>query len=112
MDMTGTKQVVSRPTPLHFPTIMELVTRENLQIQWDGKNLSPYVRYKEQDEEHIIEFLDVASFYNQMKIASSHGIPSIGIWNIGSEYPSIWKLFSNESSEFVGIRNYSERGIR
>ena len=72
-------------TPLHFPTIMELVTRENLQIQWDGKNLSPYVRYKEQGEEHIIEFLDVASFYNQMKIASSHGIPSIGISNIGSK---------------------------
>ena len=31
-----------------------------------------------------------------MKIASSHGIPSIGIWNIGSEDPSIWKLFSND----------------
>ncbi len=82
---------------------MELVTRENLKIQWDEKNLNPYVRYKEQNEEHLIEFLDVATFYNQMKIASSHGIPSIGIWNIGSEDPSIWKLFSNDRVNLSGL---------
>ena len=74
---------------------MDLVTRENLKIQWDEDNLTPYVRYKELWEEHIIQLLDASTFYNQMKLAKSYDIPAIGIWKIGSEDPSIWKALSD-----------------
>ncbi|WP_071393431.1 polysaccharide deacetylase family protein [Bacillus tuaregi] len=81
-------------TPHHFSTLMEMVNRENLQIQWNQDFFTPYVRYMEQEEEHMIWLLDAATFYNQMKIAQTNQISSIGVWNIGSEDPTIWRLFS------------------
>ncbi|MBU2704323.1 spore germination protein YaaH, partial [Sporomusaceae bacterium BoRhaA] len=59
------------------------------------KNFTPYVRYKEGNDEHLIGFLDAATFYNQMMIAKSNNVHSIGVWNIGSEDSSIWSLFEN-----------------
>lgn len=92
-------------TPYHFSTVMELVTLENLKIQWDEKTLTPYVRYKYKDEVHIVEFLDGATFYNQMKLAKSYQIPSIGIWNIGSEDPSVWNVIENNTKDSSVITN-------
>lgn len=96
-------------TPHHFSTLMEMVNRENLKIQWNNLFLSPYVRYKEQGKEHLIWFLDAATFYNQLKIAQSNQIPSIGIWNIGSEDPTIWKLLSNNIANPVNIEKIPNR---
>ena len=78
--------------PHDFSTLMEMVNRENLKIQWNHHFLTPYVRYKEQGEEHFIGFLDAATFYNQLKLAQSYQIPSIGIWNIGSEDPTYLEI--------------------
>ena len=100
--------------PHHFSTLMEMVNRENLKIQWNQHFLTPYVRYKEQGEEHFIGFLDAATFYNQLKLAQSYQIPSIGIWNIGSEDPSIWRLLSNNKanpSDLETIPNYTSTAI-
>ncbi|WP_191090541.1 glycosyltransferase [Niallia endozanthoxylica] len=85
-------------TPYYFSTLIEMINRENLTIQWNQHFLAPYVRYKEHNEEHFIWFLDAATFYNQLKIAQSYHIPSIGIWNIGSEDPTIWRLLSNHKA--------------
>ena len=100
--------------PHHFSTLMEMVNRENLKIQWNQHFLTPYVRYKEQGEEHFIGFLDAATFYNQLKLAQSYQIPSIGIWNIGSEDPTIWRLLSNNKanpSDLETIPNYTSTAI-
>jgi len=96
-------------TPRHFPTLMEMVSRENLKVQWNQQFLTPYVRYKEQTEEHLIWFLDASTFYNQLKIAQSNGIPSIGIWNIGSEDPTIWRLLSGKIANPLELEKIPNR---
>lgn len=80
---------------MSFPEIMQQARNQNLEVQWDEKNFTPYVRYKEEDDEHLISFLDASTFYNQMMIAKSNNVHSIGVWNIGSEDSSIWSLFEN-----------------
>ena len=95
--------------PLHFSTLMEMANRENLKIQWDQNFFTPYVRYKAQNEEHFIGFLDAATFYNQMKIAQSYQIPSIGIWNIGSEDPTIWRLLANNNANPLNLETIPNR---
>ena len=96
-------------TPHDFSTLMGMVNRENLKIQWNHHFLTPYVRYKEQSEEHFIWFLDAATFYNQLKIAQSYQIPSIGIWNIGSEDPTIWRLLSNNKANPLDLGTIPNR---
>lgn len=81
-------------TTYDFSSMMELVNREELQINWDNQSLTPFVQYKDKDEEHIIWLLDGSTFYNQLKVAQNNEIPSIGIWNVGSEDPGIWKLLA------------------
>ncbi|KAA9015511.1 polysaccharide deacetylase family protein [Niallia endozanthoxylica] len=95
--------------PHHFSTLMEMISRENLKVQWNDQFLSPYVRYKELGEEHLIWFLDAATFYNQWEIAQSHQIPSIGIWNIGSEDPTIWRLLSGKIANPLNLEKIPNR---
>ncbi|MEH7377647.1 polysaccharide deacetylase family protein [Neobacillus drentensis] len=77
-----------------FGDIMDLGIGTNLQIQWNKQIGNPYVRYKRDGKNHVIWFLDAASFYNQMKLAIDHGSRGIAVWRLGSEDPSIWNYLN------------------
>ncbi|MEH7482101.1 polysaccharide deacetylase family protein [Neobacillus drentensis] len=77
-----------------FGDIMDLGIGTNLQIQWNKQIGNPYVRYKRNGKNHIVWFLDAASFYNQMKLAIDHGSRGIAVWRLGSEDPSIWNYLN------------------
>ncbi|KHF38455.1 polysaccharide deacetylase family protein [Halalkalibacter okhensis] len=84
-----------RATPLFFHNVMDLVTNHGLEVQWDKASLTPYVRYKESGDDHILWFLDGVTFHNQVAIAMNQRVGGIGVWNIGSEDPTIWASLSN-----------------
>ncbi|MBT2726750.1 glycosyltransferase [Bacillus sp. ISL-75] len=77
-----------------FGDIMDLGIGTNLQIQWNKQIGNPYVRYKRNGKNHVVWFLDAASFYNQMKLAIDHGSRGIAVWRLGSEDPSIWNYLN------------------
>ncbi|MBT2733637.1 glycosyltransferase [Bacillus sp. ISL-7] len=77
-----------------FGDIMDLGIGTNLQIQWNKQIGNPYVRYKRNGKNHIVWFLDAASFYNQMKLSMDHGSRGIAVWRLGSEDPSIWNYLN------------------
>ncbi|QIZ10718.1 glycosyltransferase [Priestia megaterium] len=77
-----------------FGDIMDLGIGTNLQIQWNKQIGNPYVRYKRNGKNHVVWFLDAASFYNQMKLAIDHDSRGIAVWRLGSEDPSIWNYLN------------------
>jgi cellulose synthase/poly-beta-1,6-N-acetylglucosamine synthase-like glycosyltransferase/spore germination protein YaaH/peptidoglycan/xylan/chitin deacetylase (PgdA/CDA1 family)/uncharacterized membrane protein len=81
-----------------FGDILDLGIGTNLQIHWNKQAGNPYLRYKINGENHIVWFLDAATFYNQMKEAMDSGSKGIAVWRLGSEDPSIWN-FINKPKE-------------
>lgn len=92
-----------------FSSLMEKVNRENLEINWDEQSSTPYLRYKDDQDEHIVWILDGVTFYNQLKLVQGQGVPSIGIWNVGSEDPSIWSVLSGSTTDPEGLRTIPNR---
>lgn len=84
--------------PVTFGDIMSMGLNTNLRIQWNKETGNPYVRYKSEGDNHIIWFLDAATFYNQMQTAMDDGSKGIALWRLGSEDPSIWKLINNHQN--------------
>ncbi|WML50049.1 polysaccharide deacetylase family protein [Neobacillus sp. PS3-34] len=77
-----------------FGDIMELGNGNKLQIHWNKQVGNPYLRYKIKRKNHIVWFLDAATFYNQMKLVIDSGSKGIALWRLGSEDPSIWNYIN------------------
>ncbi|WP_440446383.1 polysaccharide deacetylase family protein [Neobacillus bataviensis] len=89
---------------MKFGDIMDLGMGTNLQIHWNQQAGNPYLRYKENGKNHIVWFLDAATFYNQMKLAKDSGSSGVAIWRLGSEDPSIWN-YMNKPKEIQNPSN-------
>jgi cellulose synthase/poly-beta-1,6-N-acetylglucosamine synthase-like glycosyltransferase/peptidoglycan/xylan/chitin deacetylase (PgdA/CDA1 family)/spore germination protein YaaH len=96
-----------------FGDIMNLGLGTNLHIFWNTQAGNPYLRYKINEKNHIVWFLDAATFYNQMNLAVDSGSKGIAVWRLGSEDPSIWnylnkpKELENPSTAVKNIVNPS-----
>ena len=80
--------------PVTYGDLMDMTVNTHLNIQWDHATGNPYLRYKDGEDQHILWFLDAATFYNQMKVSIDDGSKGIAIWRLGSEDSSIWKLIN------------------
>lgn len=87
-----------------FGDILDLGIGTNLQIFWNKQAGNPYLRYKINGENHIVWFLDAATFYNQMKAATAVGSRGIAVWRLGSEDPAIWN-YINKPKEIKNPSN-------
>ncbi|MEH7098413.1 polysaccharide deacetylase family protein [Neobacillus vireti] len=81
-----------------FGDIMNLGIGTNLQIHWNKQAGNPYLRYKRNGKNHVVWFLDAATFYNQMKTAIAGGSKGIAVWRLGSEDPSIWNYINKSKA--------------
>lgn len=81
-------------TTMTFGDIMNLGTGTNLHIFWNNQAGNPYLRYKLNGKNHLVWFLDAATFYNQMNLAINSGAKGIAVWRLGSEDPSIWNYLN------------------
>ncbi|MGG3466085.1 polysaccharide deacetylase family protein [Neobacillus pocheonensis] len=87
-----------------FGDIMNLGIGTKLQIHWNEQAGNPYLRYKLNGKNHIVWFLDAATFYNQMKLSIDSGSRGIAVWRLGSEDPSIWN-YMNKPKEMTDPTN-------
>jgi cellulose synthase/poly-beta-1,6-N-acetylglucosamine synthase-like glycosyltransferase/peptidoglycan/xylan/chitin deacetylase (PgdA/CDA1 family)/spore germination protein YaaH len=77
-----------------FGDIMNLGKETNLPVFWNSQAGNPYLRYKLNGKNHLVWFLDAATFYNQMNLAINSGAKGIAVWRLGSEDPSIWNYLN------------------
>lgn len=67
------------------------------EIKFDPASKNPYFRYTEDDgSEHTVWFLDAVTAHNQILNAESYRPAGYALWRLGSEDPSIWKIFGKE----------------
>ena len=79
-----------------------LAARDSLdspnEIKFDPVSQNPYFSYEEDDgHTHTIWFLDAATAYNQMRSARGKKVVGLALWRLGSEDPSLWKIWGNGS---------------
>lgn len=69
-------------------------------IKFDLATKNPYFTYDEDDgTTHTVWFLDAVTAYNQIGEARSFNIAGLALWRLGSEDPSLWKVFGAEWSK-------------
>jgi cellulose synthase/poly-beta-1,6-N-acetylglucosamine synthase-like glycosyltransferase/spore germination protein YaaH/peptidoglycan/xylan/chitin deacetylase (PgdA/CDA1 family) len=63
----------------------------NAQVSLDEDSLNPTFEYKDDDgRKHVVWFEDVATFFNQMKVADAYRPQGYALWRMGAEDPSVW----------------------
>jgi peptidoglycan-N-acetylglucosamine deacetylase len=64
------------------------------QIKYDPVARNPHFSYTEDDgKAHTLWFLDATTAYNEIQSAKPYGIAGFALWRMGSEDPSLWKVF-------------------
>jgi spore germination protein YaaH/peptidoglycan/xylan/chitin deacetylase (PgdA/CDA1 family)/glycosyltransferase involved in cell wall biosynthesis len=62
-------------------------------MDFDAKSLNSHFEYEDGTSRlHDVWILDAASAYNQLQDAKDRDLRGIGIWCLGSEDPSMWRL--------------------
>ena len=95
----------------HVKTLCKFASENNIDIQWDEASGNPYLRYKKDGQEHIVWFLDGATFYNQLNIALDHGIKGVSISTLGYEEPSTWSILQNTDQLDKNVNQLKQIGI-
>ncbi|MFT3743224.1 MAG: glycosyltransferase [Pyrinomonadaceae bacterium] len=68
-------------------------------IKFDPHERNPYFEYTEDDgKEHSIWFLDAVTAYNQIRSAATYKPAGFALWRLGSEDPSLWKVFGSNTT--------------
>jgi cellulose synthase/poly-beta-1,6-N-acetylglucosamine synthase-like glycosyltransferase/peptidoglycan/xylan/chitin deacetylase (PgdA/CDA1 family)/spore germination protein YaaH len=84
-----------------------IAARESLdsptQIDFDPASKNPSYSYDEEDgTTHNVWFLDAVTAYNQIKSSEEYNVAGLALWRLGSEDPSLWKIFGSENDSDVG----------
>ena len=71
-------------------------------IQYDTMTRNPFFTYEEEDgSRHTVWFLDATTAYNEMRAAREYHPAGFALWRLGSEDPSLWKIFGAEANGSV-----------
>ena len=66
-------------------------------IKFDPASKTPYFTYTEDDgKDHSVWFLDAVTAYNELEIAKPYNVAGFALWRLGSEDPSLWKIFGSQ----------------
>jgi len=82
-----------------------LAAKESLddpsEIQFDPQEKNPHFSYTEDDgKDHNVWFLDAVTAFNQIRLAQNYKVGGLALWRLGSEDPSMWKIFGSEHEGF------------
>ena len=81
---------------LTFQEAQTLMREQWETIDFENESLNPDFSYvDEKGKDHEVWYLDAVTAYNEIISASDLGATNISLWRLGSEDPSLWKLFEN-----------------
>ncbi|MGC2237062.1 MAG: glycosyltransferase [Pyrinomonadaceae bacterium] len=83
-----------------------LAAKESLdsptEIKFDSASKNPYFSYVEDDgKTHNVWFLDAVTAYNEIQSAEPYKVAGFALWRLGSEDPSLWKIFGADNQSFL-----------
>lgn len=80
---------------LTYEDIAQLSEQKKSSVIFNQYFLNPYITYNDAlNNPHEIYFLDSVTAYNQVKASLNLSPYGYSLWRLGSEDPSIWKVFS------------------
>lgn len=78
-----------------FEKTMALADEFRVPILWDKSGGGPNLKYTDEDNvPHTVWFQDAVSAYNQVLTSMNYGQAGFGLWRLGAEDPSVWRIFS------------------
>ena len=81
-------------TAITFEEAIIIALESEGQIQFDPTSLnSTFDYYDKTNLLHHVWILDSASSFNELSSINNSGIAGVALWRLGSEDPSIWKIF-------------------
>src|SRR5258708_2642690 len=81
--------------PMTFEESMVLAQEANAQVDFDDASLNSTYEYDDdKGVSHVVWYLDAATLYNQVQVASPHQPASVALWRLGAEDPADWKVLS------------------
>ncbi len=99
----GRGKKAAQPAPAKVLNATALSTQEawqaasdaDAQIQFDPDAMNAHFAYDDEDAHvrHQVWFLDGVTVLNEMRAARALGIQTIGLWRLGSEDDSLWKIW-------------------
>ncbi len=70
-------------------------------IKFDPDERNPHFSYTEDDgKDHNIWFLDAVTAFDQIQAAERYKVGGLALWRLGSEDPSLWKIFGSDHDNF------------
>lgn len=89
-DITFQQAVLTAKESLDSPT----------EIKFDATSKNPHFSYVEDDgKTHTVWFLDATTAYNELQSSKSYGVAGFALWRLGSEDPSVWKIFGASKTD-------------
>ena len=69
-------------------------------IKFDPRSSNPHFTYEEEDgKTHELWFLDAVTAFNEIKSARPYNVAGFALWRLGSEDPSLWKVFGSDKTD-------------
>jgi cellulose synthase/poly-beta-1,6-N-acetylglucosamine synthase-like glycosyltransferase/peptidoglycan/xylan/chitin deacetylase (PgdA/CDA1 family)/spore germination protein YaaH len=76
------------------PDIWHLSRQMHVLPSFDTDVYQPYLSWTGADSvDHFIWYEDATTAADEMRIARQYGVRSVALWRLGSEDPSVWRLF-------------------
>ena len=67
-------------------------------ITFDPETRNPTYRFTSNGIDHQVWMLDAATSFNQLKIAGASHVAGTALWRMGSEDPSLWRIWGRGAS--------------
>jgi len=81
---------------LTYEDVTQLAEQKKSPLIFNQYFLNPYINYVDAlNNPHEVWFLDAVTTYNQVKVSTNLSPYGYGLWRLGSEDPSVWKVFSD-----------------
>jgi cellulose synthase/poly-beta-1,6-N-acetylglucosamine synthase-like glycosyltransferase/peptidoglycan/xylan/chitin deacetylase (PgdA/CDA1 family)/spore germination protein YaaH len=85
--------------PISFQEMMGIIERSGGSLGFEEESLSSFYKYTDtNDILHEIWFQDSVSIFNQIKVSSQVKPRGYALWRLGSEDPSVWKVFNERNN--------------
>jgi spore germination protein len=65
-------------------------------IQFDHQSQSPFFRYRQNNQEHVVWFEDIRSYAAKYKLVDIYGLLGITFWQLSLPAPQNWAYISSE----------------
>ena len=82
---------------LTFQDVMQLARDHNIIPSMDRTALNPTFSWDDPDSiSNIVWYLDGPTAWNEIRYALRRGVAGVGVWRLGAEDPSLWRVLNRD----------------